>query len=341
MEFNVRMLPYTPHSADLYPQRKIQQINNLIATKSPRFCVIRGEGIGDVVMTTPAVHQLRKVFNNNCHVTYATNTKYLDGALLNVLKHNPDIDQVIDRDNIDESHYDCIVSLHCPCIAQEVPGSRPPNRIDMFATHMGLKLDNPVPRYFMTEEEYKEADEFIYSKGLLNKRSIVVNLFSSSAQRTISNDTVRNALIKLYNNHKIHSLIVKHSSDYHSGLPWDSIPGSVIVTGKNTRDLAAIMCHSDLLLCPDSALLHIAGAIGMPTVALFGPTDPAARVNYYPNAVAIWEGEHLAGHPHWYQPCPQGGLCWKLITEDQIVNTCVAQIESTNRIDKSFVLNRK
>ncbi len=340
MEFNVRMTPYTPHSADLNPRKKIQQINDLLATKSPHFCIIRGEGIGDVVMTTPAVHALRQLYGNNCRITYATNTKYLDSALVNVLKHNPDIDNIIDRDNLNEADYHCVISLHCPCIAQETPGSRPPNRIDMFATHMGLKLEDPVPRYHMTEEEYMAAEEFIYSRALSGKKTVLVNLFSSSFQRTITNETVRNALIKLYNEYRIHSLIIRHSSDAHTGLPWDSIPGSVMITDKNTRELAAIMCHSDLLLCPDSALLHVGGAIGMPTVSLFGPTDPAARVNYYPNAVAIWEGEHLPGHPHWYNPCPQSGLCWRLITEEQIVNSCVSQINATKRIDKSFVLRR-
>lgn len=341
MEFNVRMNPYTPHSADLNPKKKIQQINDLLQTKSPKFCIIRGEGIGDVIMTTPAIHALRELFDNNCEITYATNTKYLDGALVNVLKYNEDIDYIIDRDNIDEADYSSVISLHCPCMIHEVAGARPPNRIDLFANHMGLKLKDPVPRYFVTEEEYKEGEDFIYSKGVSSKKTILVNLFSSSAQRTITNDTVRNALIKLYNDHKIHSLIVRHSSDAHTGLPWDNIPGSVIVNDKNTRELAAIMCHIDLLLCPDSALLHVGGALGIPTVSLFGPTDPAARINYYPKAIAIWEGETLPGHPHWYQPCPQGGLCWRLITDDQIVNTCVSHINSTGKVDKSFILNRQ
>lgn len=38
---------------------------------------------------------------------------------------------------------------------------------------------------------------------------------------------------------------------------------------------AALLQRSERFLCNDTGVMHIAGALGVPTVALFGPTDPA------------------------------------------------------------------
>ena len=38
---------------------------------------------------------------------------------------------------------------------------------------------------------------------------------------------------------------------------------------------AALLTGADRFLCNDTGLMHVAGAVGVPTVALFGPTDPA------------------------------------------------------------------
>jgi len=38
---------------------------------------------------------------------------------------------------------------------------------------------------------------------------------------------------------------------------------------------AALLARCDRFLCNDTGLMHVAGAVGAPTLALFGPTDPA------------------------------------------------------------------
>jgi len=38
---------------------------------------------------------------------------------------------------------------------------------------------------------------------------------------------------------------------------------------------AALLVASDRFLCNDTGLMHVAGAVGVPTLVLFGPTDPA------------------------------------------------------------------
>jgi len=42
----------------------------------------------------------------------------------------------------------------------------------------------------------------------------------------------------------------------------------------NLAQVAALLCRADLYLGNDSGITHLAAAVGAPTVALFGPSDP-------------------------------------------------------------------
>jgi ADP-heptose:LPS heptosyltransferase len=45
-------------------------------------------------------------------------------------------------------------------------------------------------------------------------------------------------------------------------------------------EAAAVLERCDLLICGDSPLLHLAAAVGTPSVGLFGPTDGRRRAPY-------------------------------------------------------------
>ena len=52
------------------------------------------------------------------------------------------------------------------------------------------------------------------------------------------------------------------------------VPAPVTVGAAGLRVLAAVMGRCDLLLANNSGPLHLAGAVGLPTVSVMGPTDP-------------------------------------------------------------------
>jgi ADP-heptose:LPS heptosyltransferase len=43
-------------------------------------------------------------------------------------------------------------------------------------------------------------------------------------------------------------------------------------------ELACLIKRVDVMVTHDTAVLHLAAAVGTPTVALFGPTDPARHL---------------------------------------------------------------
>jgi len=84
------------------------------------------------------------------------------------------------------------------------------------------------------------------------------------------------------------------------------------IVGTSIGQLAALYDRSSLVLGPDSGALHVAAALGTPTIALFGPADPVefapwgdptrhialtADLACAPCRILDWRGDDLAYHP--------------------------------------------
>lgn len=54
---------------------------------------------------------------------------------------------------------------------------------------------------------------------------------------------------------------------------WLTVPYNLI-KGKPIREVAVILSTVDLMITNDTGIMHVAGAIGVPVLSLFGPTDP-------------------------------------------------------------------
>jgi heptosyltransferase-1 len=80
------------------------------------------------------------------------------------------------------------------------------------------------------------------------------------------------------------------SADRPSADEVTAACGSDVVdlVGRTTlRQLAALIGVADRVVCHDSGPLHLAAALGKPTVAVFGPTDPARTGPYSPAARVV------------------------------------------------------
>jgi heptosyltransferase-1 len=81
--------------------------------------------------------------------------------------------------------------------------------------------------------------------------------------------------------------------------------GVVDLVGRTTlRQLAALIDMADRVVCHDSGPLHIAAALGKPTVAVFGPTNPARTGPYSRAAVVVTHPIECA--PCYQRVCPYG-----------------------------------
>jgi ADP-heptose:LPS heptosyltransferase len=64
----------------------------------------------------------------------------------------------------------------------------------------------------------------------------------------------------------------------------------VTLSGLTLSNLAAVLSRSQLVLGNDSGVTHLAAAVGVPTIALFGPSDPAQWAPRGPSVVILRRG---------------------------------------------------
>ncbi len=79
---------------------------------------------------------------------------------------------------------------------------------------------------------------------------------------------------------------------YVADLARDMPPGTINLAGKlSIGEAGSLLARSAVFLGPDTALTHMAAALGVPTVAFYGPTDP---VKWGP-----WPREHATATNPW------------------------------------------
>jgi len=302
------------------PSGALRKLDRLRSGEVPKILIIRSRGgIGDVLMTTPTVKAISHKYN--CPIDYCTDFGYLDGALPKVLKGISYIREVFDVKDLNarQEDYDAVINLTCPCTVHEKPLAKPINRIDLFARHADITLTDHRMDYVLEDQEIAWAKDYLGKNGVLQYKLVFVQPSSSHTQRDAPFPKMIDAMNRVAKaNSNVRFLIVTHESD-NVKISWDLLH-SMTVNNLDVRQLSALMHHSDLVLCPDSAILHMASAQSKPTVTLFGPTDPRARVNYHPEAIAVWPAKNLKNYPIWYEKSTDGYMCWKLLEPEIISN---------------------
>jgi ADP-heptose:LPS heptosyltransferase len=264
-----------------------------------QLCVQRRlGGIGDVLMTTPSVKALKESFPTS-HLIYATDPNYYTGELVQILEHNPYIDEVVDYRKISPEKYHLFVDITGVCPHREKKGNPPVNRVDMFAEYIGIRLSDPVPVYVVTEEEKTWATQ-VYKKwfGSGTHKVVVLHTASVDRRRTWPVENYINLIAEMNElRPDVRFVIFDHLKAVRQ---WD-YKNCVDASDYGIRQKAALLWACDVFVGPDSGPMHIAGALNKNMVTLFGSTDPAARINYYDNSVAVTSHEPCSYC--WYSAC--------------------------------------
>lgn len=100
-----------------------------------------------------------------------------------------------------------------------------------------------------------------------------------------------------------------------------------VASGQDVEELAALLSLCSCYLGNDSGVTHLAAAVGTPTVALFGPTDPSV---WGPRGrrVAVLRGEVECA------PCSRGTAlecrarsCLETVTVEQVLEAVAAMLD--------------
>jgi heptosyltransferase-2 len=81
-------------------------------------------------------------------------------------------------------------------------------------------------------------------------------------------------------------------------------------------DLPALLSQCHLFIGNDSGAMHVAAAVGLPVVAVFGPTDPHGTAPVTPRSTIVQQKPYCS--PCFLRHCPTDHRCMRSITSEMV-----------------------
>ncbi len=315
-----------------------------------RILVTRLRFMGDVILTTPIIRQLRKTFPQ-AHLAYMTEAPYAP-----LLEHNPHLNEIIAIEtrraerltaelkrqwrifrDLRRKHFDLVIDLFGnPRSAQLTWATRARwriggdfrgrrwlytirvpqdgTRMDAIAYHqrslqaIGIAAGEPRTEVFLTDAEKQAGADYLQSRGFDLSQPIValhpgatwpnkrwpVESFAAVAQRLIAE-----GIQVFLTCGPGEESIVQHVQEMSGG---SAVAGDVLPL----RTLASILHHFSGMIANDCGVMHLAVAVGTPTLGIFGPGEPEIWFPYDSPHRAFWSD--IECRPCHQNHCPLGTL---------------------------------
>lgn len=243
--------------------------------------------MGDVLLTTPIVRQLRRDYPNS-YITFLTNWKSEK-----LLAGNPDIDEIV----VNPAH---------------LAGRAFDQRIELWYEY--------DPNLHIVDAYAKCAQVTLQSKDYVlalepKHRDFAARLCAEQGFR--SDDLILGVHAQATWPNRLwpreHFLaVLEHFRDRRQAkvIEFGTDPDTYLNVGLNLigrcglKQTAAVLERCTLLLCVDSLLLHLAGAVRTPTVCVFGPVFPQTRLPFNEVSVGCIRSELSCIGCHHRSPVP-------------------------------------
>ena len=198
-------------------------------------------------------------------------------------------------------------------------------------TPLGIPLSDTLPKLYVTEEESREARSLLDRQGA-PPDSIIIGInpgaafgsakcwlpdrFHAVAKRLLKDPRV---WIILFGDAKGRELTDQIAGDLGERV--------LNLAGKTQlRELAAFISLLNVLLTNDSGPMHIASALGVPLVALFGSTSDI-KTGPFGNSTVIHK--HVECSPCYQRTCPIDFRCMTRIETDEVVDALLKKIDES------------
>jgi len=280
---------------------------------SKKILIVAPTRLGDAIFTTPTIKILREakpdaiidvvnssklceeVYSNNPHIDHLFDASELDKSSLET-----EYDIILPmQDNSNTKRFlEGLSNVH---MIHKNPGNTHHKEYCYRFINKLLGVDNPgpVPNYelYPDQKQANYIDNIFLENNILNKQKIVAIHMGVNRTMRYGNKILKRMFGNKFNSDdarcwsfKNYSLLIKKI--------LNSIPDCiVIITGtpeeqflskyisKNDRvinligktsvlELAALFTKCNVLLTADTGPLHVASAMSLSTVSLFGPTEP-------------------------------------------------------------------
>jgi heptosyltransferase-2 len=192
-------------------------------------------------------------------------------------------------------------------------------------SNLGLETEPARLHFPLTEEAVSQAKDLLRSFSVDTNTPIIILSPGASygpAKRWPASFFSRLAT-QLQTNHNAEILIIGSETDKaiarSIAAPMSKKPTDL--TGETTLpQLAGSISLSDLFITNDSGPMHLANALQVPVVAIFGPTDPRIT-GPYQNPAKVLKSQVLCW-PCSYRECPFEHQCMTQITPEMAYEEC-------------------
>ena len=340
-----------------------------------RILLTRLKYIGDIVLTTPLIHTLRDSFPNayiaylgdKNGVSLLEHNPYLDEIFSINFSKNTALQQLQLFYRLNRKHFDLVIDLFCNprsallSYATQAPvrvGGDLPGRGKLYTVrikddgvpksavefhYQSLKAAGIEPKYFapeifLTDDEKKESRRYLEWQGIDFSKSIVAlhpgGTWPAKLWPAERFADLADLLIA-----KMHAQIVltKGPRDAEAAEKVESavVGGVLSLPVLPLRQLAAILSLCTAYVANDSGPMHIAAAVGTPTVGLFGPGEENKWFPYTPafpggSSKNIALRKDVPCHPCHLNVCNRTGNeymeCMKLLSVNEVFNAVKERI---------------
>lgn len=196
-------------------------------------------------------------------------------------------------------------------------------------SELGLKVVSPALKLPVNAKDDEEARRLIASVGIKDSNPLVIlnpGAHFGPAKRWPAPKFAELAQLLQLRNHA--DILLVGTPDE---LELSEVVASLlskkpyILTGKTSlRQLTALIKQAALFVTNDSGPMHIANALGVPVVALFGPTDPRVTRPFQEPSVVI--KKEVPCWPCAYRECPFDHRCMMQIETEEVYKACRAYL---------------
>jgi heptosyltransferase-2 len=188
-------------------------------------------------------------------------------------------------------------------------------------TGLGLKVRPPGLLLTVPEEESKRARRYLEELGVDPRQPLVIlnpGAAFGPAKRWPAARFA--ALASLFQERKDAAVLVIGSaveSDIAAEISSSLNKKPFILTGKTTLlQLKGLISLAHLLVSNDSGPMHLANALRVPVVGIFGPTDPAVTGPFEQPAAVV--KKDVPCWPCSYRKCPYDHRCMMRIDPEEV-----------------------
>lgn len=288
---------------------------------SDAILVVHPGGLGDQMMLGPALRAHKRFYPNvtihvccrRRHRVVYEGLDYPDAFVdypLNMAGLCDRYSRIVLTENMNEGER-----------GRTIPG------IELRAELLGVDLQGDCAvEYTVSDSERAEAaaryprQTYVGRIETVPRKRIGIQLAASAFNRTMSAHKMSSLIHSLYM--EDWEIMIFGSAGSTAAL-FKGVPEPVMVKVRERlhdcaqaeltfRQSAAVAETCDIIIAPDSSMMHVAGALKRPCVALFGPIDYKIRTSHYPSVFALHGNAGVlaaGGCP--IAPCgfhPRGGI---------------------------------